>query len=139
MSLFSVEDDFLCNTLNAVPGLWGKLRYVSGLRQKDEHYEHWGLARKYGKDAADSAIRGAHRDLLLQILRMPLPQLLELTVSTATQHDVSVKEFVARLVEECETMLPYGIPKSSARHFRTILESLLFLAPGCTDANRQAS
>jgi hypothetical protein len=139
MSLLSAADDFSCNTLSTVPGLWGKLQYVSGLRQAEGHYEHWGLTRSYGRDAVQSAILDAHRELVFQVLRTPLCQLLEETERAANQNDVSLKNFVERLAADTGALLPLGLGGGSLRHFTTVLESLSSLAQGCTGANRQAS
>ncbi len=139
MSLFSVADDFSCNTLGAVPGLWGKLRYVSSLKQSEGHYEHWGLTRKYGTNAVQSAIFDAHRELIFQVLRMPLRQLLAETEKAANRDDVSIKEFVSRLAAEFESLMPTRVGGGSQRHFMTVLQSLSSLVQGYTDASRQAS
>jgi len=139
MSIFSAEEDFERNTLDAVPGLWGKLRYVSALRQKDGHYEHWGLTRKFGKNAAEKAIHQAHQGLALRILRMPLSELMEKTAEGAAQSELTLREFVARLIADLENLLPENLCGGSLRHFTTVVQSLSYLAQACTDANRQAS
>jgi hypothetical protein len=139
MSVFSVAEDFWLNTLNAVPGVWGKLRYVSSLRQADGRYEHWGLARKYGENEAQQAIREAHRELTLAILRTPLRELLEETANAAQQSAVSLRDYVALLSGDVDALLPVDFRGWSERHLRTILESLSCLAPTYTGASRQAS
>lgn len=139
MSVFSVAEDFSYYTLKAVPGLWGKVRYVSGLRQQDGRYEHWGLARKYGTDAAQSAIVDAHHSLLMQVLRMPLVELLKETEEAASQENISFNDYVRQLAAEGEGLLPASVPEITARHFMTVLQSLSSLAQGCMGANLQAS
>ncbi len=139
MSLFSVDDDFVRNTLNAVPGVWGKLRYLSSLRRPEGQYEHWGLIRRYGENAVQSAILDAHRKAMFQVLRTPLPELLEETKEAANQNEVSLREYVDRLAAESGVLLPLRTGAGSVRHFMTVLQSLSYLAQGYMDANRQAS
>lgn len=139
MSIFSAEEDFSRNTLDAVSGVWQKLRYVSELRQPDGHYEHWGLMRKYGKNAAERAILRAHQELALHILRMPLGKLVEQTADAAAQGEISPSVFVARLIAEGHRLLPGDLCGGSLRHFTSVLESLSSLAQAYRDANRQAS
>lgn len=138
MSVFSVAEDFSINTLEHIPGLWGKLRYIASLRQANGRYEHWGLARKYGENAAQQAILDAHRELALEILRTPLRALLEETANAAEQGALPLQEFVALLGSDGD-LFPADFRGGSATHFMTVLESLSCLAPTCTDANRQAS
>jgi hypothetical protein len=139
MSVFSPNEDFEQRTLSAVPGLWGKLLYVSSLRQPDGRYEHWGLKRRFGKEAAEKAICSVHQDLVLRTLRMPLHELIKDTTEEATQQGTPLAEFLARLSTNRQMLLPEKFRAGSARHFMTVLESLASLARACTDANRQAS
>jgi hypothetical protein len=139
VSIFTVDEDFVRNTLDAVPGLWGKLRYVSALRQPDGRYKHWGLMRKYGENTAEKAIRQVHRELALQVLRIPLRELMNETAGAAAQSEIPLREFVARLVVERNNLLPADFGGGSARHFTTVVEALSSLTQAGKDANRQAS
>jgi hypothetical protein len=140
MSIFSVDEDFVRNTLDAIPGLWGKLRYVSSLRKGDDgRYEHWGLMRKYGENAAEKSIRGIHRELALRILRMPLRELMKETAGGAAQSEIPLREFVTRLIAEQNLLLPNDLGGGSARHFTTVVEALSCLTQPDRGANRQVS
>jgi len=139
MSIFSVSEDFERNTLAAIPGLWGKLLYISSLRQADGQYEHWGLMRKFGKDAAERAIGQVHEELALQTLRIPLRDLMSATAKEAAQEGTPLGDFLARLRGKKEMLFPENFGAGSGRHFTTVLQSLASLALACTDANRQAS
>ncbi len=139
MSLFSAAEDFSLNTVSAIPGVWGKLRYVASLRQADGRYEHWGLARKYSENAAQQAILDVHRELALRILRTSVRSLLEETATAAEQGEVPLPEFVALLSRDADVLLPWDFRGGSAKHFMTVLESLSYLAPTYKDASRQAS
>ncbi len=87
MRLKSALEDFEINTLGAVPGLLGRLSYVSRLDDGNGRYDHWGLARVYGDAAAQGAIRASHRVLLYEVLKKPLAVLLEdVPTSCANQH-----------------------------------------------------
>jgi hypothetical protein len=75
MPLLSASEDFTRRTLSEIPGLLSRLAYVVRLRDKNGDYCHWGLARTHGTTAATEAMRRAHTELLTQVLRTPLPQL----------------------------------------------------------------
>lgn len=139
MSIFSVEEDFSRNTLAAVPTLWGRLHYVSSLLQQDGRYEHWGLARKFGQEAAERAIRSAHRELMFEVLRTPIRELVSETKKAAGHFGFSEKEFVEMLAARVDSLMPQEIVGGPARHFRTVLTGISFLVQDCTGANRQAS
>lgn len=140
MSLLSASQDFSCNTLRAVPGLWGKLRYVASLKRPDGRYEHWGLARKHGEEEAQSAILEAHKELVLQILRTPMRELRDETTKEAYQcAAASPKDFVLDLMVNTNLLVESSPASTSARHFMSVLESLAALVPAYTDANPRAS
>ena len=139
MSVFSAAEDFSCNTLGAVPGLLGKLSYVSGLKGADGEYRHWGLEQKYGESAARKAMKDAHCDLAFGLLRMPLRELVEEAESAANRDGISAMEYASRLAAETERLLPAGATGVFANHFKITLQSLSSLARGCTGASRQAS
>lgn len=139
MSVFSVAEDFSCNTLEAVPGLLGKLNYVAGLKGPDGRCQHWGLERKYGESAAQKAMHNAHRELVFHVLRMPLRDLVKEAQFAADRDGVSVEEYVSRLAADAERLLPSGSTDAFQGHFRIVLRSLLSLAQGYKDANRRVS
>ncbi len=139
MNLLSAAEDFSCNTLAAVPGVWGKLRYISGLKHAEGGYEHWGMTRKYGRNAVQGAISNAHRELILEVLRTPLRHLLEETEKAANRDDISPKEYVNQLAANVGVLLPPQIGGESVRHFTTVLESLSSLVRGYTGASRRVS
>jgi len=138
MALFSAAEDFSRKTLAALPGLLAKLRYVAGLRH-DGVYEHWGLIRIYGERAAQQAIEGIHKELILQVLRTPLRDLIADAVLSAGYEQSNVDAYVAELNTAAERLLPSSIGGGSVRHFSTVLQALSALARSCTDANRRVS
>jgi hypothetical protein len=140
MSVLSAGEDFSCNTLEAVRGSWTKLRYIASLKQPDGSYQHWGLTRKYGEAAAQTAIREAHGQLLAEILRKPLQELRDEAIKEAALCGAaSPNEFVSSLMANREALMVSPCTSASVRHFTTILECLESLVPACRDANLQAS
>ncbi len=139
MSIFSVTEDFSCNTLGAIPGLLGKLSYVSRLKGADGEYRHWGLEKKYGEIAARKAMQDAQCDLAFRVLRLPMRELIGELESAASRDGISVLEYASRLAVETDRLLPEGASGAFENHFKIVLQSLLCLARGCTGANRQAS
>ncbi len=139
MSLYSAADDFALKTLASVPGVLGKLKYVSSLRRLDGSYHHWGLERSFGERSAREAIESHHRELLLKILRMPVKDVLEDAIVSASAAEMGVPEYVAVLRLEADQLVPADVAGGSVRHFTSVLQALVSLAPSCTAANRQAS
>ena len=89
MTFLSASEDFLATTLAALPGVWGKLQYLSGLRSEGGTYDHWGLTRLHGEAAVARALGEAHRNVFLKVLQTPLAPLLEeAALSAAEQVDI---------------------------------------------------
>lgn len=120
MRLKSALDDFAANTLSAVPGLLGRLSYVGRLHDGKGTYRHWGLAKVYGDDTAQSAIRASHRELLSLVLKKPLALLLkDVRASCANQHPTE-KEFLAALAHSA----PKPLSPAANAHLRAVLSAL---------------
>jgi hypothetical protein len=126
VTLLSIKDDFVQRTLANIPGIWGKLDYVSELRENDR-YAHWGLARTYGEEATQLALREVHRELVLQVLRTPLRQLVADVVSSAAGKQVELREFLESLVEKATSLVPPEIGGGSVVHFHSTVAALLLL------------
>ncbi len=136
MRLRSALEDFEGNTLGAVPGLLGRLSYVGGLQDGKGTYDHWGLARVYGNDAAQGAIRASHRVLLYEVLRKPLAVLLkDVPTSCANQH-LTAREFLAALMQSP----PKSLSPAALAHLRSVLNALSALLESRNNASlRDAS
>jgi len=135
MRLKSALEDFEANTLGAVPGLLGRLSYVGGLRDGKGtgtgRYEHWGLARVYGDDAAQSAIRASHRVLLSEVLKKPLALLLkDVPASSANEH-LTASEFLAALAQSS----PKPLSPAARAHLGSVLSALSALLESQNNAN----
>jgi hypothetical protein len=119
--LQSALEDFENNSLNAVPGLLGKLHYVARLHDGHGAYSHWGLARVHGPEGAQRAMRTSHRSLLAQVLRTRLHVLMADLKSSASNARTTDFEFLSYLEKRGEGALP---DRPSQKHFRSVLHAL---------------
>ena len=120
MRLKSALEDFEANTLGAVPGLLGRLSYVGGLQDGKGTYEHWGLAKVYGNEAAQCAIRASHRVLLSEVLKKPLAVLLKDVPASCANEHLTEREFLASLTH-CP---PKPLSPAALAHLRSVLSAL---------------
>jgi len=139
MTLLSAVEDFSTRTLATIPGVLGKLRYVAGLRLEDGRYEHWGMTRIYGESAVQQMLEDVHRDLVLQVLRMPLAELVSDASECAEREQVTPAEYVAQLRADADKLVPEKIGGGSVRHFNSVLQAISSLTRCCRDANRLVS
>jgi hypothetical protein len=59
----SAAADLWRNTLNQIPSTFGRLVYLSSLRdQNTGRYEHHGLAQMFGESETDTALRESHEE-----------------------------------------------------------------------------
>ena len=126
--MFSTKDDFLRTTLATIPGIFGKLDYLSTLRTACGEYAHWGLARVHGDESAHQAIGEAHRLLFLQILRTPLQQLLQDAAQANAAQQLGLQNFLEDLARREQELLPAQCGGGSKRHFNSVVLALLSLA-----------
>lgn len=131
MRIKSAREDFETNTLGAVPGLLGRLSYVGRLQDDKGKYEHWGLAKVYGDDAAQGAIGEAHRVLVSQILKKPLGVLLKDVVSSCANEDPKGREFVASLRQT----QPRPLSPAALAHLKSVMNALSALIETQDGAN----
>ena len=135
MRLKSAREDFETNTLGAVPGLLGRLSYVGRLHDGKGRYEHWGLAKVYGDDAAQCAISASHRILLSDVLKRPLELLLKDAVTSSSNEHLTEREFLVTL----ERSSPAQLSRATRAHLGSVLSALWALAENRNDANRPAA
>jgi hypothetical protein len=139
MTFLSASEDFLTSTLAALPGLWGKLQYLSGLRGEDGRYEHWGLERLHGKAAVQRALGTAHADVFLKILRSPLAPLLEEARLSAAEQEMEPAAYVEELCRQGPLLLPPHPGGGSEAHFSSVLRALSKLVRVRSSATRRAA
>jgi hypothetical protein len=135
MRLKSALEDFEANTLGAVPGLLGRLSYVAGLHDGKGtgtgRYDHWGLARVYGDDAAQSAIRASHRVLLSEVLKKPLAVLLKDVPASCAKEHLTESEFLSALAQAS----PKPLSPAARAHLGSVLSALSALVESRENAN----
>jgi hypothetical protein len=134
MRLKSALEDFETTTLGAVPGLLGRLSYVGRLRSGDGTYDHWGLSKVYGYDAAQCAIRKSHRMLLCEVLKKPLPVLLKDVLTSCSNEHLTETEFLSSL--RLAHPPPKPLSPAALAHLRSVLSALSALVESRNDANR---
>jgi hypothetical protein len=128
VTLYSPLEDFVQRTLVCYPSTWQRLEYIASLRGEDSRYEHWGLSRRFGDEAAQNAMQHAHRDLMLRLLRTPLQTLMEEASGAAEQQNLPFGTYVQHLQDKVEQLLPVHLGGGSVRHFSSVLVALSALA-----------
>jgi hypothetical protein len=69
----SVIEDFTSRTLAAIPSDFGRLYYVSSLKDRDTgRYQHDGLMNLYSEPSVQAALVHCHEELFSRILETPL-------------------------------------------------------------------
>ena len=131
MRLKSALEDFEANTLGAFPGLLGRLSYLGRLHDGKGTYEHWGLARVYGPDAAQGALRASHRVLLSNVLKKPLTALLKDVAASCSNEHLTEKEFLDSLRQSP----PKPLSPAALAHLKSVLSALSALVESRNSAN----
>ena len=139
MPYLSASEDVLSATVASLPGAWGKLHYLSGLRTENGEYDHWGLTRLHGKAAVQRAFREAHRDVFLEILRTPLAPLLEEVILSAADQEMDAVAYVSELSRRWQALLPPDLAGGLEAHFSSVLKALSKLARARSNATRRAA
>jgi hypothetical protein len=69
----SVIEEFTSRTLAAIPSDFGRLYYVSSLKdQRTGRYQHDGLMNLYSEPSVQAALTHCHEELFSRILETPL-------------------------------------------------------------------
>jgi hypothetical protein len=135
MALLSAFEDLLSRTLAAIPGLLGRLEYLSSLKL-DGRYGHWGLTRTYGHQAAQRAMVDAHKMLLGEVLQTPLEMLVEDSEAACAAQGRETPTYLEELQNKRCDLLPEGrLGPATTRHFSSVLSALSAL----TKAQRSAT
>lgn len=135
MRLKSALEDFETNTLDVVHGLLRRLYYLGSLQDGQGSYEHWGLVKVYGEDAAQRALGASHRGVLSEVLKKPLATLLKDLPTSSSNEFLSESEFLASLARP----LPKPLPAAAVAHFRSVLSALSALVESRSIANHQGA
>jgi hypothetical protein len=137
MGMKTPLEDFVKNTLAALPGYWQKLLYFGELRKESAAYDHWGMQRRYGTNASVTAMSAAHTDVFLRILRTPLRTLLNDVRSSATPQNRTQEEYVEKLKVSRNDILPKDDGGGSVRHFDLTVRTLESLIRSENSADRR--
>jgi len=124
MGIRTPLEDFVKNTLAALPGYWQKLLYFGELRRETAKYDHWGMKRRYGAEASTQAMSAAHTDVFLRILRTPLRVLLADLRTAAAPQNRTQEEYVETLREQRDEILPVDDGGGSVKHFDLTVRTL---------------
>lgn len=129
--------DFEGSTLDAVPGLLGKLRYVALLHNGAGAYSHWGLEKVHGSGTAEKAIRVSHGALVGRILKTPLRDLADDLKWSAAGAQTTDFDFLSSLTMPLGHILPTQRVDALEKHFRSVLQTLSALVLNRTPATPQ--
>jgi hypothetical protein len=138
MTLHSALEDLRTTTLDAISGSLRKLEYLAGLRSARGTYDHWGLARVHGNQAAKKALEEAHHSLVSTVLATPIPLLLEDVEQSSQLERITPAQYVARLKQE-PGLLPPNPGAGSREHLSSVLDALSSLIRNRRRANRPVS
>jgi hypothetical protein len=127
MTLKSAYDDLRQRTVEKIPGTWGKLKYLVGLRSSTGGYEHWGFERTYGPAVAQEAFVEVHKKLVRTILRTRLGALREDLGQSSAAEGTNPVSYASMLSGNLNQLLPSSCPKETQLHFSSVLETLTIL------------
>lgn len=120
--------DLWSRTLNQIPTMFGRLVYLSSLRNPNTNsYFHYGLAVRFGDRASRAAIKNSHAELLRQWLRVPLADRTQDVREYLTGLNLPVPETVRNWLK-LKPYLQYvagGLPAGEKMHFSGDLEIIL--------------
>lgn len=140
MSLKSALQDIKETTLSAVSGLLGKLSYMASLRAGQGRYQHWGMEVVHGAESSERALRQAHMEVMVKVLRSPLPSLVDDLKESSQSSGIAGLEYVEKMRGHFEDLLPEGRQNTPASsHLNSILVALSSLERNRGRATRSTS
>ncbi|HUO15674.1 MAG TPA: hypothetical protein VMX38_11860 [Verrucomicrobiae bacterium] len=139
MTFRSALQDLKENTLASVAGLLGKLAYLASLQRSQGRYEHWGMQSLHGEDAAVRALRTAHAEAVAQVLRTPLPDLLEDLPESSRGGGQESLEYIERMSARKDLLPSDRNDTPSAAHLNSVLVALSYLERNRARATQSVS
>ncbi|MGA9506771.1 MAG: hypothetical protein WBV31_20190 [Terriglobales bacterium] len=127
MTLTSAYEDLRRRTIEKIPGIWGRLKYLAELRSEKGGYVHWGFERVHGSVAAQNAFTKAHKTLVRTILRTRLMNLLEDLEQSRETNAISPPSCASALAVNLDQLLPSHCPKETELHLFSVLQTLSIL------------
>jgi hypothetical protein len=124
----AVIEDFSSHTLAAISSDFGRLYYVSSLKDPESgRYEHDGLISLYSEKAVQAALAHCHEELFSRILEAPLSEqerdLRDCLISAGDQFWEVVETW--RATQEFQSMCPGGLPEYLQDLFCSNMSALL--------------
>ena len=123
MTLKSALQDLRETTLAAVSGLLAKLAYLASLR-REGGYSHWGMSRVHGEESSERALQTAQREVLSNVLRTPIPELLQDLRESSQNSSKTGEAYVQAMREQFSQLLPSAEDTASAAHLNSVLVAL---------------
>jgi hypothetical protein len=124
----TVVEDFSAKTLAAIPSVYGRLYYVSSLRESGSgRYEHDGLTSLYPESAVQEGLTHCHEELFSRILETPLKEQeadLDKCLRSSGEKYRNVLESW-RENHDIQNMCPDGLPGYLQDLFRSNMGALL--------------
>jgi hypothetical protein len=139
MTLKSALQDLRETTLAAISGLLGKLAYLASLRRGEGGYRHWGLSLIHGEESSARALKAAQTELLSNVLRTPISELVEDLRESSETSDKTPEAYVAGMREQFSELLPSADDTASAAHLNSVLTALSRLEEARKRATPSAS
>jgi hypothetical protein len=125
MTLKSALQDLRETTLAAVRGVLARLAYLASLRRGQIGYRHWGLAQVHGDESSERALKTAHSEVLAEVLRTPLPSLVEDLRQCSADNGTPSAIYAEDLRKQFNDLLPEERKDSpAAKHLSAVLLSL---------------
>ncbi len=122
--------DLWRNTLSQIPSVFGRLVYLSSLRDQNTGvYEHFGLSQSFGDDGADQVLRQSHEGTFGDWLCFNLEQQkadLDLYLSGVEGNRRTIIDTWARLAPY-RNLIPSTIRDAERRLYLADLEAILEL------------
>lgn len=128
--------DLWRNTLTQIPSVFGRLVYLSSLRNPNNgRYEHHGLALIFGEDEANRALRKSHQKTFSEWLAFNLEEQkadLDLYISGLEETKRTVLETWVKLAPY-RNLIPASVRGVERRLYITDLTALLELLRNASD------
>jgi hypothetical protein len=122
--------DLWRNTLSQIPSVFGRLVYLSSLRNSNSgKYEHHGLALVFGEEEADGSLRSSHDQAFSEWLSFTIEQQkadLDLYLAALLENKSVILETWLRLAPY-RNLVPSAIPAVERKLYLTEFETLLEL------------